>query len=86
MNDEKKEVTMKKIQILGTGCAKCKKLAELAEKAACELDIQYELEKVTDLDDILNFGVMITPALVVDGDVKVAGKVPKLDDIKKMLS
>jgi small redox-active disulfide protein 2 len=77
---------MKKIQILGTGCAKCNKLAELAEKAANELDIQYELEKVTDLNDILNFGVLITPALAVDGDVKIAGKVPKLDDIKKMLS
>jgi small redox-active disulfide protein 2 len=77
---------MKKIQILGTGCAKCKKLAELAEEAANELDIQYELEKVTDLNDIMNFGVMVTPALVVDGEVKVAGKVPKIDDIKKMLS
>jgi small redox-active disulfide protein 2 len=77
---------MKKIQILGTGCAKCKKLAELAEEAANELDIQYELEKVTDLNDIMNFGVMVTPALVVDGEVKVAGKIPKIDDIKKMLS
>ncbi len=77
---------MKKIQILGTGCAKCKKLAELAENAANELDIQYELEKVTDLNDIMNFGVMVTPALVVDGEVKIAGKVPKIDDIKKLLS
>lgn len=77
---------MKKIQILGTGCAKCKKLAELAEEAAGELDIQYELEKVTALNDIMNFGVMVTPALVVDGQVKIAGKVPKIDDIKKMLS
>jgi len=76
---------MTKIQILGTGCSKCKKLAELAEKAANELDIQYELEKVTDLNDIMNFGVMVTPALVVDGRVKIAGKVPKIDDIKKML-
>ena len=77
---------MKKIQILGTGCPKCKKLAELAQKAANELDMQYELEKVTDLNDIMNFGVMITPALVVDGEVKIAGKVPKIDDIKRMLS
>jgi small redox-active disulfide protein 2 len=77
---------MKKIQILGTGCAKCKKLAELAKEAAGELDIQYDLEKVTDLNDIMNFGVMVTPALVVDGEVKIAGKVPKIDDIKKMLS
>jgi small redox-active disulfide protein 2 len=77
---------MKKIQILGRGCAKCKKLADLAEKAANELDIQYQLEKVTDLNDILNFGVMVTPALVVDGEVKIAGKIPKTDDIKRMLS
>ncbi len=77
---------MKKIQVLGTGCPKCKKLAELAEKAAGELDIQYELEKVTDLNDIMNFGVMVTPALVVDGEIKIAGKVPKIDDIKRMLS
>jgi len=76
---------MKKIQILGTGCAKCKKLAELAETAANELGIQYELEKVTELNDIMNFGVMVTPALAVDGDVKVAGKIPKVEDIKKML-
>jgi len=76
---------MKKIQILGTGCAKCKKLAELAETAADELGIQYELEKVTELNDIMNFGVMVTPALAVDGEVKVAGKVPKVEDIKKML-
>lgn len=77
---------MKKIQILGTGCQKCNKLAELAEKAAVEMNIQYELEKVTDLDEIMGFGVMITPALVVDGEVKVAGKLPKVDDIKKMLA
>jgi small redox-active disulfide protein 2 len=76
---------MKKIQILGTGCAKCKKLAERAEKAASELDIQYELEKVTDLNKIMNFGVMVTPALVVDGEIQIAGKVPKTDDIKRML-
>ena len=76
---------MKKIQILGTGCAKCNKLAELAEEAAREMNIPYELEKVTGLNDIMNFGVMITPALAVDGEVKVAGQVPSLDDVKKML-
>ena len=77
---------MKKIQILGTGCAKCNKLAELADQAAREMNIEYELVKVTNLNDIMDFGVMVTPALAVDGDVKVAGKVPKLDDIKKMLA
>lgn len=77
---------MKKIQILGTGCPKCKKLAENAEAAAKELGIEYELEKVTKINDIMKFGVMITPALAVDGKVKVAGKVASPDDIKAMLS
>jgi small redox-active disulfide protein 2 len=77
---------MKKIQVLGTGCPKCRKLAELADEAARELNIEYELEKVTDLNEILGFGVMVTPALAVDGEVKIAGKLPKIQDIKKMLS
>ncbi len=74
------------IQILGTGCPKCKKLSENAEAAAKALGLDYELEKVTDLNKIMAFGVMITPALVVDGEVKVAGKVPSADDIKAMLA
>jgi len=77
---------MKKIQILGTGCSKCKKLAENAEIAAKELGIEYEIEKVTDINEIMKFGVMATPALAVDGKVKIAGKVPSPDDIKAMLS
>jgi small redox-active disulfide protein 2 len=77
---------MKVIKILGTGCAKCNKLAEQTETAAKELNIEYKLEKVTDLNKIMEYGVMITPALVVDGEVKVAGKVPKLEEIKKILS
>jgi len=76
---------MKKIQILGTGCPKCKKLAENAEAAAKELGIEYELIKVDDINDIMDFGVMMTPALAVDGKVKVAGKVPAVEEIKKML-
>jgi small redox-active disulfide protein 2 len=76
---------MKKIQILGTGCPKCKKLAECAETAAKELGIEYEIEKVTQISDIMKFGVMVTPALVVDGDVKSAGKVMSLDEMKKNL-
>ena len=76
---------MKKIQILGTGCPKCKKLAENAEAAAKELGIDVELEKVTDINRIMAFGVMITPALVVDGDVKSTGKLPSAKDIKEML-
>ena len=67
---------MKKIQVLGTGCPKCKKLAQNAEIAAKALGIEYEIEKVTDINDIMNFGVMMTPALAVDGRVKIVGKVP----------
>ncbi len=77
---------MKKIQILGTGCPKCKKLAENAEAAAKELGIEFEIEKVTGINEIMKFGVMMTPALVVDGDVKVVGKVPSTDEINQMLT
>ena len=76
---------MKKIQILGTGCAKCQQLTENATAAAQELGVPYELEKVTNLKEIMKFGVMRTPALVVDGVVKVAGKVPSPDEIKLLL-
>lgn len=76
---------MKKIQVLGTGCPKCKKLTENAEAAAKGLGIEYTLEKVTGITDIMNMGVMVTPALVVDGEVKIVGKVPSVDDIKNML-
>ena len=75
-----------KLQILGTGCAKCNALTMATEKAAQTLGLQYELEKVTDLNKIMSFGVMLTPALVVDGKVKVSGKVPSVDDIKKLLA
>lgn len=73
------------IQILGTGCAKCTKLAETAKQAAEELSLAFELVKVTNLQDIMKFGVMTTPALVVNGTVKVAGRVPSLEDVKKLL-
>ena len=76
---------MKKIQILGTGCAKCQKLTENAAAAAQELGVPYELEKVTNLQEIMKFGVMRTPALVVDGVVKIAGKVPSPQEIKPLL-
>ena len=76
---------MKKIQILGTGCPKCKKLAENAEAAAKELGIEFEIEKVTGINEIMKFGVMVTPALAVDGEVKVVGKVVSPDEIKGML-
>ena len=75
---------MRKIQILGTGCPKCKKLAVNAEAAAKELELDYEIIKVTDIPEIMKFGVMMTPALVIDSEVKIAGKVPSVEDIKKM--
>ena len=77
---------MKKIQILGTGCPKCKLLAANAEAAARELGIEYELIKVSDINEIIKFGVMSTPALVIDGQVKASGQVPSPGDIKKMLA
>jgi len=76
---------MKKFQILGTGCPKCKKLTENLEAAANALGIECELVKVTDINEIMKFGVMMTPALVVDGVVKVVGKVPSVEELKKML-
>lgn len=75
-----------KIQILGTGCPKCQRLAQVAEEAARDLNLDYELVKVTDIGQITAFGVMMTPALAVDGQVRVAGKVPSLDEAKRMLS
>ena len=77
---------MKKLQILGTGCAKCTNLAAATDLAAKTLGLDYQMEKVTDLNTIMSFGVMMTPALVVDGKVKVAGRVPSLEDLKKMLA
>ncbi len=74
-----------KIQILGTGCPKCKQLAANTEAAAKELGIDFELEKVTSITDIMSFGVMMTPALVIDGEVKIAGKVPNQEAIKELL-
>ncbi len=74
------------LKILGTGCAKCKKLEDVTKIAADELGVEYTIEKVTDIEKIMTFSVMSTPALVVNGEVKVAGRVPSVDDIKKMLS
>jgi len=77
---------MKEIKILGTGCAKCKKLQEMTESALKEMNIEYNLEKVTDLDDILSYGIMMTPGLVVNGEVKSNGKLPSVEDLKLMIS
>jgi small redox-active disulfide protein 2 len=78
-------MVMKKLEVLGTGCAKCDKLAELTEQAARELGLEYELVKVTDIMAITERGVIMTPGLVVDGVVKVTGKLPTLDEIKGMI-
>jgi small redox-active disulfide protein 2 len=77
---------MKKIQVLGTGCPKCKKLAEAAEEAAKSLGIPYTIEKVTAINDIISFGVMSTPALAVDGKVVLVGRVASAEEIKKLLA
>ncbi|MCJ7580543.1 MAG: thioredoxin family protein [Candidatus Aminicenantes bacterium] len=74
------------IQILGTGCSRCKKLMENAEKAARELDGNYEVIKVTDIKEILKFGILMTPALAVDNEVKSAGKVLSPEEIKAIIS
>ncbi|MBP8696882.1 MAG: TM0996/MTH895 family glutaredoxin-like protein [Syntrophobacterales bacterium] len=76
---------MKKIQILGPGCPKCKKLTEESEKAAKEMGLEYEIEKVSDVKEIMKFGVFSTPALVVDGKVKSVGKILDARQIKDIL-
>jgi small redox-active disulfide protein 2 len=76
---------MKTIQILGTGCPKCAKLADSAKQAAEALGLEYRLEKITDMLRFADFGVMITPAMAVDGQVKVSGRVPSIDELKGML-
>ena len=77
---------MKKIQILGTGCPKCRQLAENANSAAQELDIEVEIEKVTDINEITKFGIMITPGLAIDGQVQSSGKVLGVEEIKTLLA
>lgn len=77
---------MKKIQILGTGCPKCKKLAENAEAAAKQSGIEYEIEKVTDINEIMKFNVMMTPALAIDGQVKIIGKVPTPEELLHVIA
>jgi len=73
------------IQVLGTGCPKCAKLAANADAAAKELALDYELVKVTDINEIMEFGVMMTPALAIDGEVRLVGKVPSVADLKALL-
>jgi len=76
---------MKKLQILGTGCPQCHRLAAMTEFAATELKIEFELEKVTEIDRILAFDVPGTPALVVDGVVRAVGRIPSVNELKELL-
>lgn len=75
-----------KIQILGTGCPKCKQLTERAEEAVAQMGLACEVEKVTDMDEIMGFGIMMTPGLALDGEVLSAGKLPTVDKIKELLA
>jgi len=74
-----------KIEVLGMGCPKCKKLTELTTEAVNELGVSPEISKVDQINDIMNYGVMITPALAIDGKVVVAGKIPSKEEIKNLI-
>jgi small redox-active disulfide protein 2 len=76
---------VRKLQILGVGCPKCKALAENARKAVEEAGIEAEIEKVEDIKEIMKFSILMTPGLVIDGEVKAAGRVLSAEDIKKLL-
>lgn len=77
---------MKKIEILGPGCPKCKKLEELTREAAGQIGLDCQIEKVVDIQKIMAYGIMMTPALVVDGKVKTAGKIPSVEELKKLIA
>ena len=74
-----------KIEIFGTGCPKCKRLFQNTEEAAKDLNLEAEIAKVEDIQKIMNAGIMMTPAFAVDGEVKSAGKVLSVDEIKKII-
>ncbi|MGC9329565.1 MAG: thioredoxin family protein [Candidatus Hinthialibacter sp.] len=76
---------MKKILIFGTGCPKCQNLTANAQQAAADLGVDYELQKITDINDITRFGIMTTPAIAIDGAVKCSGKLASVDEIKEWL-
>jgi small redox-active disulfide protein 2 len=84
--DGEKETEMKQVKVLGTGCRKCQKLAELVTTVADEHRLDVELEKVTDIERIADFGVVATPALVIDGQIVFAGRVPSADELTRHLA
>jgi small redox-active disulfide protein 2 len=77
---------MKRIEVLGPGCANCKVLYERTQRAAKELGLECEIEKITDLNVIMGYRVMSTPGLVVDGELKFSGRVPSVEQLKELLS
>ena len=77
---------MHKIEVFGPGCAKCRRLEKNLERAIKEMGIQVEVVKVTDILEIMNRGVMMTPALFINGEAKAVGRVPNVKEIKRMLS
>lgn len=77
---------MRLVQVLGPGCPNCAKLAERARAAVGELGVEAEVEKVTDMGRIMEFGIMMTPGLAIDGEVKVVGRVPSAEEIKEWLA
>ena len=74
-----------KIEILGRGCAKCKSVEKLVRNIVEELGIQADIVKVEDLQEIVNRGIMMTPAVFIDGEAKIVGRVPSADEIKKLI-
>jgi len=74
------------IKVLGTGCAKCKQLEKTVREAVAELGIDASVEKVTEFADIMSYGIMSTPGLVIDGEVRLAGRLPKLEELKSIIT
>jgi small redox-active disulfide protein 2 len=77
---------MRKIQVLGPGCPRCTQLAAAVDLAARQLGLEYEVEKITDISEIVNLGVMMTPGLIVDGELKFQGKCPSVDELKAIIA
>ena len=77
---------MMQLKVLGPGCARCEQLAEITKQAAAELGVEYELEKITDLSEFLDYGLMMTPGLVVDGQLEIQGRVPTVQQVKEVLA
>ena len=80
------ESGMMEIEVLGTGCQKCRQMLANVERAVREVGLKAEVRKIEDIGAIVDRGIMLTPALVIDGEVVVSGKVPTVDDVKALLS